>query len=43
VLAGYERITPQDVQAAARRYLTPDRAWMLVVRPEARSDQGASQ
>lgn len=34
VLAGYERITPQDVQAAARRYLTADRAWMLVVRPE---------
>jgi zinc protease len=34
VLAGYERITPQDVQAAARRYLTADGAWMLVVRPK---------
>jgi len=43
VLAGYERITPQDVQAAARRYLTADRAWMLVVRPEGAPGAGAGQ
>lgn len=43
VLAGYERITPQDVQAAARRYLTADRAWMLVVRPEGGPGQGAAR
>ncbi len=43
VLAAYERITPQDLQAAARRYLTPDRAWMLVVRPESRPVQAAMQ
>ena len=43
VLAGYERITPQDVQAAARRYLTPDRAWMLVVRPAGASAKEAAR
>jgi len=43
VLAGYERITPQDVQAAAKRYLTPDGAWRLVVKPEAKAVQGATQ
>ncbi len=35
VLAGYERITPQDVQAAAKQYLTENGAWMLLVRPAA--------
>jgi len=43
VLAAYERITPQDVQAAARRYLTPDRAWMLVVRPEGKPAQASTR
>jgi hypothetical protein len=43
VLAGYERTTPQDIQAAARRYLTADRAWMLVVRPEGKPGEGATR
>ena len=34
VIAGYERITPQDLQAVARQYLTEDGAWMLVVKPK---------
>jgi len=41
-LAGYERITPQEIQAAARRYLIADRAWMLVVRPEAKPVKAAT-
>jgi len=32
-MAAYERVTAADVQAAARAYLTPDRAWKLVVQP----------
>lgn len=32
-MAGYERVTAADVQAAARQYLTADGAWKLVVRP----------
>lgn len=44
VQAGYERITPQDVQAAAKQYLTPDSAWRLVVLPEAKQPaQAATQ
>jgi zinc protease len=31
-LKGWEKITPQDVQAAARKYLTPDRALTGVLR-----------
>jgi len=33
VMAGYERVTAADVQAAARQYLTADGAWKLVVLP----------
>jgi zinc protease len=33
VLPGIERVTPADVQAAARQFLTEDRAWRLIVRP----------
>lgn len=43
VLAGYERITPQDVQAAAKQYLSPDGAWMLVVLPDRKPLQGSVQ
>lgn len=43
VIAGYERITPQDVQAAARRYLTEDGAWMLMVRPRAEATTAATR
>ncbi|MFN3856108.1 MAG: M16 family metallopeptidase [Caulobacter sp.] len=35
VIAGIERVTPQDVQAAARMFLTDDRAWRVIVRPAA--------
>lgn len=34
LMAGYERVTAADVQAAARTYLGADRAWRLVVRRE---------
>jgi zinc protease len=34
VQASYERITPADLQAAARKYLTDDRVWKVVVKPE---------
>jgi zinc protease len=34
VLAGIERVTPLDVQAAARTFLKEDQAWRLVVLPE---------
>ncbi len=27
-------VTAEDVQAAAKKYLTPDKAWKLVVNPE---------
>jgi zinc protease len=33
VVAGVERVTPADVQAAARLYLRDDKAWKFVVRP----------
>jgi len=35
VIASIERVTPQDVQAAARMFLLDERAWRLVVRPAA--------
>lgn len=34
VLAGIERVTPQDIQAAAQRFLQEDRVWRLLVLPE---------
>jgi zinc protease len=34
VIAGYQRVTPADVQAAAKTYLAADRSWRLVVRPD---------
>lgn len=36
VQASYERITPADLQVAARKYLTDDRLWKVVVKPEAK-------
>ena len=35
VLAGLARVTPADVQNAARTYLADDKAWLLLVKPEA--------
>jgi zinc protease len=35
-LAGYARITAADVQAAARRYLSPAKGWRLQVTPAAK-------
>jgi zinc protease len=34
LLPGTERVTAADVQAAARAYLAPEKAWKLVVRPK---------
>ena len=34
LLPGTERITAADVQAAARTFLTDERAWKLIVRPK---------
>jgi zinc protease len=36
LLAGYERVTAADVQAAARAWLAADKAWRLVIRPAAK-------
>jgi zinc protease len=33
-MAGIQQVTAEDVQAAAQKYLTPDKAWKLVVNPE---------
>ena len=35
VLAGLSRVTPEDVQKAARTYLGDDKSWLLLVKPEA--------
>jgi len=35
VLAGLARVTPADVQKAARTYLGDDQSWLLLVKPEA--------
>jgi zinc protease len=34
LLPATERVTPADVQAAARTFLTDERAWKLIVRPQ---------
>ncbi|MDH4384356.1 MAG: insulinase family protein [Caulobacter sp.] len=34
VLAGIERVSPQDIQDAAQRFLQEDKAWRLLVLPE---------
>ncbi|HYG27295.1 MAG TPA: insulinase family protein [Caulobacteraceae bacterium] len=34
LIPGTERVSAADVQAAARKFLTPEKAWKLVVRPE---------
>jgi zinc protease len=36
VEAGIQRVTPADIQAAAKRYLPADGAWKLVVKPVAK-------
>ncbi|MDB5432040.1 MAG: peptidase [Caulobacter sp.] len=36
VEAGIQRITPADIQAAAKLYLKDDKAWKLVVKPAAK-------
>lgn len=36
-IPGLQRVTSADIQAAARRYLNPDRRWSLVVVPEAQA------
>ena len=33
VVSDFERVTPQDLQAAARAYLTPERSWRTRVVP----------
>ena len=33
LIPGYERVTAADVQAAAKAYLDPNKAWRLVVQP----------
>lgn len=35
VIAGLSRVTPADVQRAARTYLADDKSWLLLVKPEA--------
>lgn len=35
VLAGLSRVTPADVQRAAKTYLADDKSWLLLVKPEA--------
>jgi zinc protease len=35
VLAGLTRVTPADVQKAAKTYLDDDKSWLLLVKPEA--------
>ncbi|MBO9545595.1 insulinase family protein [Caulobacter sp.] len=35
VIAGLTRVTPADVQKAARTYLGDDKSWLLLVKPEA--------
>lgn len=35
VLAGLARVTPADVQKAAKTYLGDDQSWLLLVKPEA--------
>lgn len=35
VLAGLARVTPADVQKAAKAYLGDDKSWLLLVKPEA--------
>ena len=37
LMAGYERVTAADVQAAARAYLGADKAWRLVIQPAGKS------
>lgn len=37
LLAGYERVTAADVQAVAKQYLSADKAWRLVVKPQAKA------
>jgi len=34
VLAGLSRVTPADVQRAAKTYLADDKSWLLLVKPE---------
>lgn len=34
LVSDLERVTPEDLQAAARQYLTPERSWRLRVVPE---------
>lgn len=35
VISDFERVTPEDLQAAARQYLTPERSWRARVVPAA--------
>lgn len=35
VISDFERVTPEDLQAAARQYLTPERSWRTRVVPAA--------
>ncbi|WP_454714630.1 M16 family metallopeptidase [Caulobacter segnis] len=35
VVAGLTRVTPADVQKAAKTYLADDKSWLLLVKPEA--------
>ncbi|WP_454758971.1 M16 family metallopeptidase [Caulobacter segnis] len=36
VVAGLTRVTPADVQRAAKTYLADDKSWLLLVKPEAK-------
>ena len=41
VLAGLARVTPADVQTAAKTYLPDDKSWLLLVKPEASAPAAA--
>ena len=41
VIAGLTRVTPADVQKAAKTYLADDQSWLLLVKPEAAAPAAA--
>jgi zinc protease len=41
-IPGLQKVTPAQVQAAARQYLADDKAWRMVIRPEPRAGGAAA-
>ena len=41
-IPGLQKVTPAQVQAAARQYLADDKAWRMVIRPEPRAGRAAA-